>query len=228
MNILRNRGIKLLVFDMAGTVIQEHGIVYNAIENSLNKVNCSTNSMDKSEWFGRSKNEVIWNMLKKKYDNTIIHEKYNETKQNLNKELYREYFDNNKLSLMHPDIPENFNLLREKGIKITLNTGYSRNLQRDIIEHFNLNECIDSAISSDEVAKGRPYPYMIYKLMEHTKISNIQQVAKIGDTLIDIEEGKNAGCGMTIAVMPNITHIFTIPKSIPDLVINNINDLIKQ
>ena len=40
---------------------------------------------------------------------------------------------------------------------------------------------------------GRPYPYMIFKNMEALKVTSIDHVIKVGDTISDIKEGKNAG-----------------------------------
>lgn len=40
---------------------------------------------------------------------------------------------------------------------------------------------------------GRPYPYMIFKNLEALKISGVGRAIKVGDTVSDIKEGKNAG-----------------------------------
>ena len=40
---------------------------------------------------------------------------------------------------------------------------------------------------------GRPYPYMIFKNMEALHITSVDKVMKVGDTISDIREGKNAG-----------------------------------
>ena len=40
---------------------------------------------------------------------------------------------------------------------------------------------------------GRPYPYMIFKNMEMLKVTGVDKVMKVGDTLSGIREGKNAG-----------------------------------
>ena len=57
-----------------------------------------------------------------------------------------------------------------------------------------MNEFIDDYISSEEVKYGRPYPYMIHKLMERNNIINSQNVIKFGDTNNDVLEGINANC----------------------------------
>lgn len=41
---------------------------------------------------------------------------------------------------------------------------------------------------------GRPYPYMMFRNMEALGVTDTRRVAKVGDTVSDIREGKNAGC----------------------------------
>lgn len=101
-----------------------------------------------------------------------------------------------------PGAEEIFLELKEKGIKIALNTGFSKKIAETIINRFQWKErgLIDEFIGSNEVEKGRPYSYMIGELMQRAAVSNPSAVAKIGDTTVDIQEGKNAGCGLVIAV----------------------------
>ena len=41
--------------------------------------------------------------------------------------------------------------------------------------------------------KGRPWPYMIFRNMEALEIKKVRRVLKVGDTVSDIKEGRNAG-----------------------------------
>ena len=115
-------------------------------------------------------------------------------------ELENEYFQKSKITLI-PGVLNTFDRLRFSGVKIALNSGYPKDLQKKIIQYFNLEDHIDSYISSEDVRFGRPYPYMIYNLMERHGIESAKSVAKIGDTLTDCNESKNAGCGLTIGVL---------------------------
>ena len=103
-------------------------------------------------------------------------------------------------TLQHQNIPHFFYALRDHDIKIALNTGYNREIQKLLIDKFELNDCIDDYISSEEVKKGRPQPFMIKELMKRNSIDDSNQVIKIGDTVADIFEGKNARC-KTVAVL---------------------------
>ncbi|MBC2851768.1 phosphonoacetaldehyde hydrolase [Cetobacterium sp. 8H] len=84
--------------------------------------------------------------------------------------------------------------LREKGIKIGSTTGYTKEML-DIVapKAKTFGYCPDFRITSTEVPAGRPYPYMIYENMITLAIPNRYSVIKIGDTTVDMKEGKNAG-----------------------------------
>ena len=64
-----------------------------------------------------------------------------------------------------------------------------------------MNEFIDDYISSEEVPKGRPYPFMINTLMERNGIENPNEVIKFGDTKVDVLEGINANCLASVGVL---------------------------
>ena len=91
--------------------------------------------------------------------------------------------------------------MRNNNIKICLNTGYNKNIQKLIIDKLNLEEMIDDYISSEDVEKSRPYPDMINELKYRNNIKNSKEIIKIGDTQNDILEGKNAGCLLNIGVL---------------------------
>ena len=142
----------------------------------------------------------------------------------LEDELTSNYFENGEIEVIDPSIYDFFSNLRINGIKIALNTGYNSKLQRRIIEHLDLKYCIDDYISSDMCRFGRPYPYMIHNLMERNSIYDVKNVAKVGDTINDMWEGKNAGVGLRIGVLSGAeTRLKLQPHA--DVVINKLTDL---
>jgi len=99
-----------------------------------------------------------------------------------------------------PEVNDTWQKLREQGIKIALDTGFSRPIADAIIERLHWRDKIDVSVTSDEVAYGRPAPDMIFRAMNLLGIDDIQHVAKIGDTASDMEQGKNAGCPYVIGI----------------------------
>ena len=85
--------------------------------------------------------------------------------------------------------------LREAGLKIGSTTGYT-DAMMDIVTKEAAKDGYepDCWFSPDSTGHmGRPYPYMIFKNMEALQITGVDKVMKVGDTLSDIREGKNAG-----------------------------------
>ena len=187
---------------MAGTVINEGGLVYKTLYETLKNNNIPVKKSDINDWHGQQKQQVISDMI----DKYLPHEMYKDDVKNYCYDEFHvclsdAYFGaHSSISLIDPELPNFFQRLQFNGVKIALNTGYERNFQRKIINHFNMNEYVDDFISSGDVRMGRPYPYMIHRIMERNNIISVKHVAKVGDTRNDVLEGKNAGCGITIAV----------------------------
>ena len=202
MNILAYRGITLMVCDMAGTVINEGGLVYKTLYETLKNNNIPVKKSDINDWHGQQKQQVISDMIDKylpheMYKNDVKNYCYDEFDVNLDDAYFGKH---SRIALIDPELPNFFQRLRFNGVKIALNTGYERNFQKKIINHFNMTEYVDDFISSGDVRMGRPFPYMIHRIMERNDIISVKHVAKVGDTRNDVLEGKNAGCGITIAV----------------------------
>ena len=85
---------------------------------------------------------------------------------------------------------------------------------------------IDDWISSEQVQKGRPHPYMIQELMKRHNIIDPSNVCKIGDTVNDMKEGKNANCGLVIGVLTGEGTRDELIYSGADIVIDKITDLL--
>ena len=223
MSRLLNKNIKLLVCDMAGTTVKENGIIYKTIKNTLNNMGFNVTEDQMRGWKGKDKKEVLRTHISY-HINGDITDLANRAEQILIKDLSRTYFENNNVSLIHYDMFNFFKKLRSCGIKIALNTGYPLEFQEKLIQHLNMEEYIDSYISSDKVKYGRPYPYMIYKLSEEFKLPTTDCIAKIGDTIPDMLEGKNAKCGLTIGTLSGAENYENLSKH-SDFVVNNIMDL---
>lgn len=93
-----------------------------------------------------------------------------------------------------------FHFLKERNIKIVLDTGFSKETAELIVERLNWNTLIDGLVCSDDISIGRPKPDMIFIAMEMVGVSEINNVIKVGDTPNDMLQGKNAKCKWTIGV----------------------------
>ena len=94
-----------------------------------------------------------------------------------------------------PYVEETVETLRTHGIRIGSTTGYT-DAMMDIVVPAAAKKGYspDCWFSPDSTGhKGRPFPYMIFRNMEALGLSDVRRVMKVGDTVSDIKEGKNAG-----------------------------------
>lgn len=92
--------------------------------------------------------------------------------------------------------------LRKMGIKIGSTTGYTSKMMDIVLEKAKRSGyCPDFLSTPDSVnLKGRPYPFMIFDNMINLNSVSVSSVIKVGDTVADIEEGRNAGV-VTVGVV---------------------------
>ena len=95
-----------------------------------------------------------------------------------------------------------FAVLRQAGIRVALDTGFSRDILDTILVRLGWNgsATIDLSIASDEVPRGRPHPDIIHRAMALTDVGDAGLVAKVGDTPSDLLQGLSAGCGLVAGV----------------------------
>lgn len=94
-----------------------------------------------------------------------------------------------------------FRCLRLAGIRVALDTGFSRDVLDVLLARLGWDsDIVDCTVTSDEVEKGRPHPDMIFRAMQLTGVTSRDDVAKIGDTPVDILEGQAAKCGLVVGV----------------------------
>lgn len=85
--------------------------------------------------------------------------------------------------------------LREHGIKIGATTGYFRAAaERVYLAAAEQGFTPDCCVCAEDVAAGRPAPWMIFQIMQTLDVFPPASVLKIGDTVPDIAEGLAAGC----------------------------------
>jgi len=241
---------KILVFDMAGTTINENGIVYKTLYKTIKDYGIEINENELTKWHGANKYDVINHFLEKEKFSVIaasnlpieygIFNNGEKIKRELKQQLYTNFNNNLKKAYLDPETPiklmdENmpilFNKIRSKGIKIALNTGYNKEIQQILIDKFNMTEFIDDYISSEEVFSGRPHSYMINKLIERNNIyvsNNVyssSDVIKFGDSVNDILEGHNARCFASIGVLSGSDNKETLMEANPSFLIKSVMDI---
>jgi len=216
---------RLAVLDMAGTTINDNGLVQQAAINSMfNILSVSVTKRDADLVMGIPKNiafETLCNNAEISADEYTI----NQLVKYFNDELNSLYSNSENISLM-PFAMELFQAMHNSNTRIYLNTGFERSVATTIVKTLNLETVIDGYIGSDEVEKGRPNPDMIFKAMERANITNALEVMKVGDTVSDLYEGYSAGCRYNIAVLSGAQNFDELSSSPHTHIFENLEPII--
>ena len=137
--------------------------------------------------------------------------------------LAESYRANPPVSL--PGVEEAIGGLRAAGIAVALTTGFSREVAGSVLEALGWTvgpsgalpptrtgdpartapldpaHTVDALVCADEVAAGRPFPYMIHRAMERTGVADVRSVLVAGDTVLDVEAGLASGAQHVIGVL---------------------------
>lgn len=188
---------KLVVFDIAGTTIEDNDAVGQAFLKAFLQFGLNPTPEQINNVMGLSKPQSIKIILKELDNTTPIAEIHDQFLKNM---IEHYSIDDNIKEIS--GAAETFNTLHEMDYHVALDTGFSRDITNIIIDKLGwVNQgLVDAVISSDQVKWGRPAPFMIFKLMEALEIMSVRDVVKVGDTIADIHEGWNAGCEVVIGV----------------------------
>ena len=97
-------------------------------------------------------------------------------------------------SALIPGIQDAVKALQDRDIRVAGTTGYDHQMMDIVVEGMRKQGVnLDAAVCAEDVASGRPAPWMIFRAMEATNVSPPGAVVKIGDTLPDVEAGVRAG-----------------------------------
>jgi phosphonatase-like hydrolase len=221
--------IELVVFDIAGTTVRDSGNVAQAFIAAFREFGFPMPPAEVKKVMGFRKIDAIALLLEKfapahKDDELLIdriHTRFVDT-------MIAYYRDDSNLAPM-PDAEEVFASLQDQGIKIALNTGFTRSIADTILHRLrwdDRSELIDKTICSDEVLHGRPHPDMIKSLMSDLGIASPSHVLKIGDTEVDVKEGRNAGCGTIVSVTTGAYTREQLEAYHPDFIIDALSELL--
>lgn len=219
--------IKLIVLDMAGTTVDEDNVVYKTLRNALARGGFDISlEVVLEHGAGKEKYQAIYDILiylgiveaDVKAKALQIHTVFKEMLKTAYTELRVQTF---------PGVAEFMRKARNRGVRVVLNTGYDFITATGLIQKLGWekgNE-YDELVTADDVTEGRPGPGMIFEAMHRLEISDSETVLKAGDSAIDIEEGKNAGCGLTVGVLSGAQNRDQLQAANPDYIVNSVADL---
>lgn len=196
--------IKMVVFDLAGTTVKDNGDMVNlAFRKALLTHGYDVTGEQVNKYMGLPKPLAIKSIMEEKdkhvytTNTSLIDKVHNEFVK-----LMVDYYTKDSSVGEIEGTSDTFLYLQNKGIKVCVNTGFSKVIADAVMKRMQWIECglVDFMIASDEVKEGRPAPDMIFELMKLCQIQFTKEVCKVGDTPADLKEGYHADCGLIVGV----------------------------
>ncbi|MEV0821689.1 phosphonatase-like hydrolase [Nonomuraea rubra] len=192
--------IELAVLDIAGTTVEEHGAVYVALEEAVRAAGGTPSAADIGRWMGSGKREAITALLDGPGGGLPSDERVDAAFADFRARLSAAYAARPPAPL--PGVPEAIAELRAAGVKVALTTGFDREVTTSLLSAIGWEHgVLDAVVCVDDVPAGRPAPYMIFRAMEATGVSDVGRVLTAGDTVRDLQAGTNAGARIVAGVL---------------------------
>lgn len=190
--------VALVVFDMAGTTIEDAGQVPEAFTTVLLGHGIAITGNELNALRGASKRDAIRHFVALQSPADVERRTdaiFNDFREHLSG-LFR-------AGGVKPvdGAAATFAWLRGRGTKVALNTGFDRTITELIVAAVGWQSAVDAVVCGDDVAQGRPAPDLIFKAMERTAVADARRVMAVGDTVLDLRAGRNAGAGWVVGVL---------------------------
>ena len=156
--------IELVVFDMAGTTVNDEDSVNRCLRESLAAAGVVRSEVDVNRVMGLPKPDAIAILVEQAKPAVVPRRSL--------REIHRDFVRRSiKFYESDPSVREVsgtasvFARLKKAGILVALNTGFNRSIAHVILDRLGWSESplVDAIICSDEVARGRPHPDMILR-----------------------------------------------------------------
>ena len=191
----------LVVFDLAGTTVEDRGAVNLCLREALAAVGVNVSIAEVDAVMGIPKPDAIRILVERAGQRARLELQLGSVYDDFAARMERYYRED-------PGVREIagagnlFRALHAADVRVAIDTGFSRPITRIVLERMGWERqgLIEASVTSDEVPRGRPAPDMIEHLMRRLGVTDPARVAKVGDAPADLEEGTNAGCGWVIGV----------------------------
>jgi phosphonoacetaldehyde hydrolase len=194
-------GVRAVIFDVSGTVLDfgSRGPLLAFVE-LFARHGVAVSEAEARRPMGAHKKDHLWAMLM----DPLICARWTQTKgeqptRELLDRLYEEFPGVMQDSLKgHCDVisgvPGVVQELRSRGIGIANTTGFDSGMMTDLIPQAAAGGYSpDLWVTPDMVGEGRPFPWMVFHVARHLGLYPMSTFVKVGDTVIDVAEGHNAG-----------------------------------
>ncbi|MFW6073977.1 MAG: HAD hydrolase-like protein [Chloroflexota bacterium] len=198
---------KLLVSDLAGTVLSDDGVVVGAFKEAFASHDIPYHDDELLGLRGASKRRVFRQFAERAGMNDpdgIA----SDALRSFNCALQAQY-ESGEISEV-TGATAALTEMRDMGIALALTSGFDSSLIDIICNRLGWTDLFTAKIGSDQVTEGRPAPYLIFEAMARAGVHDVRRTIVTGDTPLDLQAGMNAGAGWVVGVLTGPHDIETL------------------
>ena len=220
----KERNNMAVLFDMDGVIVDNIPYHLKALKEFCRKhIGELTDEDFKRNISGKTNKDVFHYIFKKELTMDEI-KRYEDEKESLYRELYKEYIEPQK------GLIKFLKLLKDDGVKAAVATSGPKVNLDFVLGNINIVEYFDAIVYGDLVAKGKPDPE-IYLTAANAVGVEPKNCIVIEDALNGIVAGQNAGMkviGMTtVHTKEELKHTDFVVDNFEDLTVKKLQDLFK-
>lgn len=207
--------IKLIIFDLDGTLVNAYRAVEISLNLSLKKFGYSPVNLDMvRRSVGWGDRNLIKKFVKEKEVERIL-------------KFYRRHHKTSllKYSRVIPGAKKALSIFKKRGYKLAIVSNRPRRFTDILLRHLRLRAYFDAVACGRNKLDLKPHPTLLRRVMKNVAVSP-KEVFYVGDMVIDIQAGRKAGV-KTIAVSGGSSYRRELMRKEPFKLIGSIRDLLK-
>lgn len=222
------RSIRLVVFDLVGTVLSDAGtgpsVVTVAFLDAFREAGIPLAAADVTNFRGLDKREAVELLLRRHGPDpgTASPERVDR----LARSVVGRIEQGLELAREIEGTSATLHFLRGRNVRVALGSGLPLDLVHAVASRVGWIDggLVDCVTSADVTGRGRPHPAMIHDAMTRLAVDDPAHVLKVGDTVADVEEGKNAGV-WTVAVLTGSQPRALLEGASPDFILPSVAEI---
>jgi phosphoglycolate phosphatase len=205
--------IKLIIFDLDGTLLDAYGAIIESFNYAMRKAGCSEQD---SLTIRRAVGWGDENLLKPFVGKDVLIRAL---------KIYRSHHKYSLIRHSHlfPGSEKLLKRLKEKGYKLAVASNRPTRFSRILIRHLRIDKYFDYVLCADRLKQGKPHPQILNAIRKKLKVS-AGETLYVGDMAIDIQAGRRAHV-LTVAVTTGSSALPELKKEKPSYIIKSIDGL---
>jgi phosphonatase-like hydrolase len=217
-------GIRLVVFDLAGTTVEDTGGVMDCFVESMEAVGLRADRRALNETMGQSKLVVLRALALRQLGDGARAEELAQAAFHLFQRCMSDIYRQGGARPIR-GAESVFAHLRDHDVRVVLNTGFDAIVTAALVDTLGWRARVDAVVCVDDVPLGRPAPFMIHHAMQKTGVVSVHDVAVVGDTPSDLAAGAHSGAKLVIGVLTGAHRAASLRRHAPTHVLEGVWEL---